>query len=91
MVRVVESLRLVGRLYCMRFTLRTIHWIALALVVIGALNWGTIGFFQINVVSLLFGPVGSRILFAIVGIAGIWCASLFMRLANCDIQKNYKK
>jgi uncharacterized membrane protein YuzA (DUF378 family) len=75
----------------MRFTLRIIHWFALALVVIGALNWGMIGFFQINVVSLLLGPVGSRILFAIVGIAGVWCISLFKHLASCDIQKGYKK
>lgn len=75
----------------MRFTLRIIHWFALFLVIIGALNWGMIGFFQINVVSALFGPVGSRIVFAIVGIAGIWCISLFMPLASCDITKEYKK
>ena len=75
----------------MRFTLRIIHWVALALVVVGALNWGMIGFFQINVVSLLLGPVGSRILFAIVGIAGVWYISLFKHLASCDIQKGYKK
>ncbi len=72
----------------MRFTLRIIHWVALALVIVGALNWGMVGFFQINVVSLLFGPVGSRIIFAIVGIAGIWCISLFKHLASCNIHKD---
>ena len=75
----------------MRFTLRLIHWIALLLVIVGALNWGMIGFFNINLVSALLGPTGSRIVYAIVGIAGIWCISLFGHLASCDIDKMHRK
>ena len=48
--------------------------IILILVIIGALNWGFIGFFGYDVVSSIFGPnleVVSRIIFAIVGLAGL--------------------
>lgn len=56
--------------------------LALTLAVIGALNWGCVGLFRLDVVGALFGgqlaPV-SRIVFALVGIAGIWCATLLFR------------
>lgn len=70
--------------------MRFVHWIALILVIVGALNWGMIGFFQIDVVSLLFkgqSSAISRIIFALVGLAGLWCISLFRHLACCDIKK----
>lgn len=56
--------------------------IALILVIIGALNWGSIGIFGFDVVGWLFGGQGdiiSRIIFTIVGLAGVWCISLLFR------------
>ncbi len=56
--------------------------IALFLVVIGALNWGSIGIFQFDVVAWIFGgqaAVVSRIIYTVVALAGIWCISLFFR------------
>ncbi|MDD6261726.1 MAG: DUF378 domain-containing protein [Eubacteriales bacterium] len=55
--------------------------IALALVVIGALNWGTIGIFKFDFVSALFGDMSvlSRIIFTLVGLAGLWCITLIFR------------
>lgn len=56
--------------------------IALLLVIIGALNWGSIGIFQFDIVSWAFGgafTAVSRIVFTLVGIAGIWCVSLLFR------------
>lgn len=55
--------------------------ISLILVIIGALNWGTIGFFGIDVVSAIFGnaTVISRIIFSLVGIAGLWSITLLFR------------
>lgn len=56
--------------------------IALILVVIGAINWGSIGIFQFDLVASLFGGMGaliSRIIYTLVGIAGLWCISLFFR------------
>lgn len=70
--------------------MRVIHWIALVLVIIGALNWGVWGIFQINPIALLFkGPstAWSRIIFTLVGLAGLWCFSIFKILATCDIKR----
>ena len=55
---------------------------ALALVVIGAINWGLIGLFGFDLVGALFGgqlSVLSRIIFTVVGIAGLWCITLFFK------------
>ena len=56
--------------------------LALLLTVIGAVNWGSIGLFQFDLVAGLFGGQGSvisRIIYTLVGLAGIWCISLFFR------------
>lgn len=56
--------------------------IALFLVIIGALNWGSVGIFKFDVVAYLFGGQTSsisRVIFTIVGLAGIWCISLLFR------------
>lgn len=56
--------------------------IALILSIIGALNWGSIGLFQFDIVAWLFGGqdnIVSRIIYALVGLAGIWCISLLFR------------
>ena len=56
--------------------------ISLILVVIGALNWGSIGLFQFDIVALIFGGQGailSRIIYTLVALAGIWCLSLLFR------------
>lgn len=53
--------------------------IALLLVIIGAINWGSIGIFGLDLVALLFGGQAallSRIIYTLVGLAGIWCISL---------------
>ena len=54
---------------------------ALILVIIGAINWGLIGFFQFNLVSTLFGDMtaSSRIIYALVGIAGLYSLSFFAK------------
>ena len=56
--------------------------IALILVIIGALNWGSIGFFGFDLVGVLFGGQGSvlaRIIFALVGVAGLWSIGLLFK------------
>ena len=56
--------------------------IALILVIIGAVNWGSIGLFRFDIVSWLFGgqsAVLSRIIFSLVCLAGLWCISLLFR------------
>lgn len=56
--------------------------IALVLAIIGALNWGMIGLFRFDLVAYLFGgqTAGvSRVIYTLVGLAGIWCISLLFR------------
>lgn len=56
--------------------------IALVLVIIGALNWGLIGIFSFDLVAWLFGgqtAIISRIVYTLVGLAGIWCISLLFK------------
>lgn len=58
-------------------------WTALTLVIIGAINWGLVGFFQFDLVAMLFGGMGSwvsRIIYALVGIAGLYTLTLYGRL-----------
>ena len=56
--------------------------IALLLVVVGALNWGIIGLFGLDLVAFVFGgqmAVISRVIYALVGMGGLWCVSLLFR------------
>ena len=54
---------------------------ALTISIIGAINWGLIGLFNFNLVSFLFGSMTwlSRIIYAIVGICGIYLLSFYTR------------
>jgi uncharacterized protein len=56
--------------------------IALALVIIGAINWGLIGLFQFDLVATLFGgqdSAFSRIIYSLVGLSGLWCIGLLFK------------
>ncbi len=56
--------------------------IALILAIIGALNWGSIGIFGFDIVAYICGgqlSTVSRVIFTLVGIAGLWCVSLLFR------------
>ena len=54
--------------------MEVIDKIALVLIIIGAINWGLIGFFNFNLVETIFGQMSvmSRIIYALVGISGLW-------------------
>lgn len=56
--------------------------ISLVMVIIGALNWLLVGLFQFDAVAWIFGgqtAVLSRIIYAVVGLAGLWSISLLFR------------
>ena len=56
--------------------------IALILVIVGALNWGGIGLFGFDTVAFFCGgqmAMLSRIIYALVGLAGLWCVTLLFR------------
>ena len=56
-----------------------LQYFALTIAVIGAVNWGLIGFFNLNLVSLLFGSMSwiSRIIYGLVGICGIYLFTFY--------------
>ena len=56
--------------------------LALILSIIGCLNWGLVGIFQFDLVAWLFGGQGSlfsRLVYTVVGLAGLWCVSFLFR------------
>ncbi len=62
---------------------------ALVLAIIGAINWGIIGIFQFDVVAWIFGgQTGgfSRVIYTLVGLAGLWCISLLFRKSSLTQQ-----
>ena len=58
--------------------------VALILIIIGAINWGLIGFFDINLVALLFGSMSwlSRIIYALVGLCGLYLLNFYSLVAT---------
>lgn len=58
--------------------MKVIDTIALILVIIGAINWGLIGFFNFNLVDTIFGAMSaiSKIIYILVGLSGLWSIKL---------------
>lgn len=56
--------------------------IALALCIVGGVNWGSIGLFRFDLVAWLFGgqtATVSRVIYTLVGLSALWCVSLLFR------------
>lgn len=65
---------------------KAIDYTLLTIVIIGAVNWGLIGFFQFDLVSFLLGDMSwlSRIVYAIVGISGLYLLSAYGRIRGME-------
>lgn len=64
-----------------------IDTISLILTIIGAINWGLIGFAKFDLVAWIFGgqtALLSRVIYALVGLAGLWCITLLFRRRRED-------
>lgn len=62
--------------------MKVIDKIALVLLVIGGLNWGSVGIFGLDIVGALFGGSASalsRLVYILVCLSAIWCITLFFR------------
>ncbi len=60
---------------------------ALALVIIGAINWLLVGLFRFDLVAAIFGgqtAVVSRIIYTLVGLAGLWCLTILFKRYHVD-------
>ena len=64
--------------------MKAIDFIVLVLVIIGAINWGLVGFFGLDLVAFLFGSMSvlSRIIYAVIGICGLYAISFCGRINN---------
>ena len=64
--------------------MKALDYTALALTIIGAVNWGLIGFFRFDLVAFLFGNIKglSRIVYALVGLCGLYLLSFFGRVSQ---------
>ena len=64
--------------------MKIVNIIALILVIIGAINWGLVGLFEFNLVDFLFGAgsILARIVYSLVGIAGLWSIALFTKITD---------
>ena len=58
--------------------------ILLTLAIIGCINWGLIGFFRFDLVAFIFGDMSwlSRVIYALVGLSGIYIISFFGRIKS---------
>lgn len=60
---------------------KPLDYIALTIAIIGTINWGLIGFFDFNLVRFLFGAsFFTKVIYACVGIAGIYLLSTYGRI-----------
>lgn len=61
--------------------MKIVDTIALILIIIGAVNWGLVGFFEFDLVATIFGDMSTfaRIFYAIIGIAGLYSISFFAK------------
>ena len=59
---------------------RVLDCLALTIAIIGAINWGLIGFFRFDLVAFIFGNMSwfARIIYALVGIAGLYIITFYM-------------
>ena len=63
---------------------RTLDYIALIVVFIGAVNWGLVGLLRLDLVRLIFGDMSwvSRIIYVLVGICGIYLLTFLGRIGR---------
>ncbi len=61
-----------------------LDYTVLLIVIIGAVNWGLVGFFKFDLIAFLFGDMSwiSRIVYALVGLAGLYMVSMFGRVLS---------
>lgn len=57
---------------------------ALTVVIIGAINWGLIGFFNFDLVKFLFGDMSlvTKIIYGLVGVCGIYLLTFYLYVFN---------
>lgn len=68
--------------------------IALAILIIGGINWGSVGLFQFDLVAWIFGGQGaivSRIIYTLVALSALWCITLLFRERDSAEHTDYSE
>jgi hypothetical protein len=65
---------------------KALDYTVLTIAIIGAVNWGLIGFFRFDLVAFLFGEMSmiSRIIYGAVGLAGLYLISMYGRIKDVE-------
>jgi uncharacterized membrane protein YuzA (DUF378 family) len=66
--------------------MKVLRFVAMLLIIVGALNWGLVGFFQYDLVASLFGgmmSMGARVVYGLVGLAGLFGICAFLMRCCC--------
>ena len=68
--------------------MKVIDYVLLTLVIIGAINWGLIGFFNFNLVQFIFGSGGlARIIYALVGICAVYLLTFYGKTGKVSYEQ----
>ena len=64
--------------------MKALNYTVLTLIIVGALNWLLVGLFKFNLVDSIFGELSflSRVIYGLVGLAGLWAISFYGKLAD---------
>ena len=64
--------------------MKALNYTVLTLIIVGALNWLLVGLFKFNLVDSIFGELSfiTRVIYGLVGLAGIWAISFYGKLAD---------
>ncbi len=66
--------------------MKTLNLIALALTIVGGINWGLYGLFQVDLIALAFGgavTILAKVAYVLVAVSSLYCIMLFKPVANC--------
>ena len=68
--------------------------IVLSILIIGGINWGSVGLFNFDIVGWIFGgtdSIGARIVYVVVALSALWCISLLFRerITDEEVETNH--
>ena len=64
--------------------LNTFDWVAVVLLIVGGLNWGLVGFFNLDLVAVIFGDMTTfaRVVYALVGVSAVYVLAISAKLGK---------
>lgn len=79
---IIAQVKILRNYYIQKRNKNMLDRLALIILIIGGINWGSVGLFNFDIVSFIFGgsdEIITRIIFMLVGLSALWCISLLFR------------